>query len=262
MADEPLTDPDGPDILAGEYALGVLEGEELVAAQRQFLSDRDFADRVGWWRLKLANMAETAGEVEPSADVWPAILRRLDGLRPDEAGGSGMPIAKPTEHPLAPDVRTGFSGWSLGAAMAGAAALAAALTFVMVQPAVTPPATPVETQAPVTGDRLIAQLSSEDGRLTLAGYVDPRADELSLNLGGFAPGDEQATELWVVPAGGAPQSLGLVPASGTFARQLSEAERAALVEGASLAVTYEDETGAPHAAPTTEILLIGDLSRV
>ncbi len=75
--------------------------------------------------------------------------------------------------------------------------------------------------------------------------------------------DRNATRLvWVVPAGGVPQSLGLIPADGNFGRELTEAEAALLVEGALLAVTYEDSASAPHEAPTTTILLAGPLDEV
>ena len=253
MADPVDIEPGDEDTQAGEYALGVLEGEELVAAQRLFLSDRDFADRVRWWRYRLSCMSEAAGAFEPSADVWPAIERRLD----DDRGG-GMPTPAPLQKPAA----AGLPGWSLGVGMAAAAAAAAVLTFLLVQPAGGPQPVPVETPAPATGDRLIAQLASEDGALTLAGFVDPESGQLALNTAGFAPGEGQATELWVVPAGGAPQSLGLIPAAGNFERELTQAERTALVDGASLAVTYENATGAPHEAPTTDILVIGGLTSV
>lgn len=253
MAEMKDTDPTGPDITAGEYALGVLEGEELAAARQLYLADRAFADRVRWWELMIARSAEAAGEFEPSSDIWPAIERRL----PDQTGRA--PEALQAASPSPGETR---SRWSIGWAMAGAAAAAAVLTAILVQPAGGPPTAPVETAAPVGGDRLIAQLQSEDGALSLAGYVDPQAGQLAINIGGFAPGEGQATELWVVPAGGAPQSLGLIPASGTLQRELTAAERMALVDGASLAVTYEDATSAPHDAPSTDILLIGGLSSV
>lgn len=254
-------DPMGPDITAGEFALGVLEGEELVAAQRLYLSDRDFADSVRWWRYRLSCMSEAAGAFEPSADVWSAIERRLDGRVGGDGAGGGGSIPEPLHQPV-----TKPSRWGVGWAMAGAAAAAAALTFVLIRPAGTPDIVPVETPAPdptaTTGERLIAQLASEDGTLQLTGFVDPRAGQLALNASGFAPGEGQAAELWVVPEGGTPQSLGLIPASGTFDRDLTERERAALVEGASLAVTYEDASNAPHEAPSTEILVIGGLTSV
>lgn len=254
MPDADLPETDDRDLLAGEYALDVLEGEELALARRLFLADRDFAEQVRWWRLRLARMAEAAGEVLPSADVWPAIARRMA-----EAGdgSGGAPAVTALEHR-----KKGMSGRGIALAMAGSAAAAAMLTFVIVKPAVTPPVAPVETAAPASGERLIAQLQSEDGALQLAGFVDPQAGEIALSLSGFVPAEGQATELWVVPEGGAPQSLGLVPASGSFSRALTEEERAALIAGAALAVTYENADNAPHAAPTSDILVIGGLTEV
>lgn len=255
MDDNILPDPSGPDILAGEYALGVLEGAELAEAQRLMLADRDFAARVEWWRVRLGAMAEDAGEFAPSPEVWAAIERRLHDQTGSEGGAPAQPV------PLKSRTQAGLSGWNLGAAFAGVAAVAAALTFVFIQP---PPAStpgPAPTTA-APGERLIAQGQSEDGALTLAGLVDPADGTLQLNLAGFAPGEGQAPELWVVPEGGAPQSLGLIPAEGTFARDLTADEAEALLAGAALAVTYEDSASAPHDAPTSEILLIGGLSRV
>lgn len=245
--------PEGPEILAGEYALGLLEGEELVAAQRQMLADRDFASHVEWWNHRLACMAEAAGAIEPAAGIWPAIERRLDGERQD--GGDVPVLSRPAE-------ARGLSGWGLGAALAGTAALAAAITLAWVLPAGAPVGPGTEIPAPIEGERLIARMQSEDGTISLAGLVETGEREMSLTLAGFAPGEGQAAELWVVPAGGAPQSLGLIPASGNFVRELTEAEAQALAEGASLAVTYEAAADAPHAAPSTDILVIGGLTRV
>ena len=246
-------EPTGPEIIAGEYALGVLEGEELATAQRLFLSDRHFAELVDWWRYHLARMAEAAGEYEPSADVWPAIARQL-GTQTD-----GQAAPAELQRPQA----RGLSGWNLGAAMAGVAAIAAVATYTLTRPSGEMP-TPVETlaPAPAAGDRLIAQLGSEDGALSLSGLVDAQASRISLAIAGFAPGIGEAPELWVVPAGGAPQSLGRIPESGSFSRTLTQEERGLLVPGASLAVTYEDSGSIPNTAPTTDILLLGGLTEV
>lgn len=253
MAEVEGAEPVEPDITAGEYALGVLEGEELATAQRLYLADRTFADKVIWWRYRLTCMAEAAGEFEPSPDVWPAIERRLSEQRESDGFGT-LPLQRPAA--------TRLPAFRLGVGMAGAAAAAALLTFLLLQPAGGPPENPVETSAPLAGERLIAQLQSEDGMLTLAGFVDQQEGQLAVNLAGFDPGEGQATELWVVPEGGAPQSLGLIPSSGNFTRDLTASERASLIEGASLAVTYEDASNAPHEAPTTDILVIGGLTSI
>ena len=253
MAEGDITDPEDREVLAGEYALRVLEGEELASAQRLYLSDVRFAEQVEEWRLRLARMAEAAGAIAPSAAVWPAITRRLDYLATSEATPPGS-LIRPE--------RKRFSLWNLGAAMGGAAAAAAAVTALVIQPQSVPPVAPTETSAPAAGERLVAQIQSEDGELALAGFVDPQASQIAVSLTGFAPGQGQATELWVVPEGGAPQSLGLVPASGTFERELTTAERASLTEGAALAVTYENAATAPHTAPGSDILVIGSLTSI
>ena len=250
MAKPDTTSGGERDVLAGEYALGVLEGEELSAAQQLMLADRDFAEQVRWWNYRLARMAEEAGSVEPGEDVWPAIARRL---RSDD----GTPAALEPDKP-----RSGrFSSWNLGAGMAIAAAAAAVVTFIVVTPrgAVEQPA-PAPTLAPQ--QRLVAQLQSADGAISLAGLVEPQAGRISLNIAGLQPASDQAPELWVVPSDGVPRSLGRIPQAGSFSRELTEQERSLLLPGSALAVTYEDSASIPHPAPTTEILALSALSEV
>lgn len=254
-----MPEPEGPegadaDIRAGEYALGVLEGEDLAVAQRAMLADRTFAERVRWWRYRLNRMAEAAGAIEPSPEVWPAIERRLP--EPHERDGSAAP------QPLARPPVTGLRGWSLAAALASTAAAAATVVLLFVQPPPPRQEAPADVASAASGQRLVAQVQSEDGSLSLAGLVEPDSRRLALNITGFAPAEGQAAELWVVPEGGAPRSLGLIPGSGAFRRVLTAAEIDQLVEGASLAVTYEDAGSAPHEAPSSDILVIGALSRV
>ncbi len=193
MADQDDIDPSGPDILAGEYALGVLEGDELAVARRLFLADRDFAERVRWWELIIARSAEAAGEYEPSTDVWPAIERRLPTLS-DRTPGRLQAATPPT---------TGKSSsrWTVGWAMAGAAAAAAVLTAIVIQPArsVRPPR---QSKPPRQsgGDRLIAQLQSEDGVLSLQpDMFDPQAGQLAINISGFTPARDRPASFGSCP---------------------------------------------------------------
>ena len=79
MANETDIPSDDPFITAGEYALGVLEGEDLVAARRALLADRSFIDAVAWWDMRFAAMAEAGGALRPSDGVWRAIEARLTG---------------------------------------------------------------------------------------------------------------------------------------------------------------------------------------
>lgn len=255
-----MADPVNPiggerDVLAGELALGVLQGEERTAAQQLLLADRDFAAQVRWWNYRLACMAEEAGAVDVGEDLWPAIVRRL------AASPGGVPLEEPVQpSPIAP---RRFSGWSLGGAMAGAAAAAAVVTLMLVRPQ--PETVEAPAQPPVSapaGERLVAQLQGAQGAFTLAGLVETEAARISLNISGLAPQEGAAPELWVVPEGGAPISLGRIPAQGTFDRALTPAEQAVLIPGSALAVTYEDTETIPNDAPGGEILAVSPLSEV
>lgn len=241
-------------ILAGEYALRVLEGEDLVDAQRRVLADPEFADAVEWWQSLLAAMAEDAAPIAPSPRMWPAIEARQEGR--NDLGGTPVALrqARPSNAP---------SGWSMALAGTGVAAMVAAAFIAMPGTIVTPvPIDPATPSAVQPADQLIAQIASEDGAITLAGRIDPATGRLALSTGGFASDADIAPELWVIPAGGTPVSLGLIPADGIFARYLTPAERGLLVPGATLAVTMEDRGGAPHGAPTSDVVVAGALAQV
>ena len=260
------TDPDDPVILAGEYALGVLEGSELANAQRRYLADSGFAYAVEWWQYRLGQLGETVDGVAPSSLVWPAIAARLAAQEQDigqivSTGGR----------------RAGLSGWALGGALATSAAAAAALVLWLHNPAPslvpvapTPQQTqtvaqaqPQPTQAFEAGPQLIVQARDEDGR-QLVSRIIPDRDKLIGRVEGLQPDNPEthSAELWVVPADGQPRSLGLIPSAGDFSRDLSAREARLLTEGATLAVTIEPRTGAPHDAPTTPILLSAPLAKL
>ena len=251
MAEEQITPDEERGVLAGEYALGVLEGEELAAARRLVLSDRGFAELVRWWEDRLAVMAEDAVAQAPSDRVWPAIERRL-----------GLQTADPA--PQTMGRATGLSGAKLWGALAAAAAAAAAITLLVVNPGARPPApapTPQETQL-ASATRFVANAQSEDGSIRLAGLVEPDSSSLQVRVEGLAPGEGQAAELWAVPEGGAPRSLGTIPADGIVSLDLAAAQRSALGTGAALAITYEDRASIPNDAPTSDILIVGPLTEI
>jgi anti-sigma-K factor RskA len=255
MAD-PVDMDDGRRDLAGEYALGVLEGDELAAAQRLMLSDRHFAEQFHWWAHRLAGMAEEAAARAPSDQVWPAIERRLDSPADDR-------IAPTPARPAfaASAAPRGFSGWQIAGAMAGAAAVATAFTLLVGDPR-RGPVESIPAQVESAEARLVAQLQSDDRSISLASMVEQQTGRISINISGLEPGIDRAPELWIVPGDGVPRSMGRIPESGRFSRYLTELERQFLVAGSTLAVTYEDPATIPHTAPTTEIIVSAKLAPI
>ena len=69
----------------------------------------------------------------------------------------------------------------------------------------------------------------------------------------------KAHELWALPEGGAPVSLGLMPHTGDHHRVLTATQRAALAKSKQIAVSLEPDGGSPTGTPT-EVLLAAPLS--
>lgn len=249
MAEAEDIPPFDPFILAGEYVLGVLEGEELADARRAILADSNFVEAVEWWEFRLGAMGEAAGNFVPSPGVWRGIEARIQA---EEAANDDTPT---------PMVPKRLSQSSMAALFGGAALAIAGLVFFVA----TPRTTVVPDQPPVVavpGDQLIAQLQDEESGRKLAGRIDVDNNRLALNISGLEAEAGQTPELWVIPAGGAPVSLGAIPETGNFDREIDAAEARLLVAGSTLAVTFEDDTGVRHETPTMPILLAGTLDQV
>lgn len=214
-------EPENLDLLAAEYALGTLRG----AARRSFERRRrrePFVDRrVTAWEERFALLALRLRPVTPSADVWPALQRRI---------GSG-------------------SRGTLRA-LAAAIALVAVLGFgwVVWQEFRPPLAT--------------AEFASASGETLWHVELAARGDRLEVaTLGKPAVPDARARELWALPEGGAPVSLGLMPASGDARLSLDARQRAALNAAANIAVSDEPAGGSPTGAPTGDVLYIAAIVR-
>ncbi|MDI1296645.1 MAG: anti-sigma factor [bacterium] len=226
--DDPLTPEQAQSALAAELVLGLLDGAERAGALRLQLADPAFADAVKAWEARLAPLHGEWAEVVPHDAVWDAVAARI-----------GDPAAD----------RRALQRWRGGAMLSGA--LAAGLAAILVlRPDAPPPAPAAVAVAQMVG--------AADGPVLLARY-DPAAGQLRLRVAGMTDGP-LAPELWVIPVGGAPVSLGGVPRSGQAAMGMSAAQRAMLVEGATLAVTMEPTVGMPHAAPSSAPVAAGKIS--
>ncbi|UVI39544.1 anti-sigma factor [Qipengyuania spongiae] len=247
MNDRIDLDEDDPRILAGELALGVLEGEELARARRLQLEDRDFAREVECWEYRLGGMSEAAGQFAPSSSVWPAILARIDAEATE----------RPEALPLPPASR-----WNLAALAASAIMALAGVLFFLAAPRTPVPQPQQQPAAEALQSQLVVQLRDEQTGRSLVAAVGIESGRLALRVADLKPGDGQRPELWAIPEGGTPVSLGPIPSSGSFKRALSEAETRLLVPGSTLAVTFEDDLVQRHESPTLPILLSGPLDRI
>ena len=77
------------ELLAAEYALGVLAGTERMAVEQRVTRDRGFARLVSDWELRLAPWAAESSEVAPSPQVWDRIASALP-TQPQSGGACGI----------------------------------------------------------------------------------------------------------------------------------------------------------------------------
>jgi anti-sigma-K factor RskA len=75
-------------------------------------------------------------------------------------------------------------------------------------------------------------------------------------VGRVPPAAGKSYELWALPRGGAPVSLGLLPGAGRAERSLSEPQRTALLAADKVAVSVEPLGGSPTGSPTGPIVIV------
>jgi len=71
------TKPDEFNTLAAEYALRLLEGNELEAANLRYQNEPDFAQAVRMWEVRFSGLADTIEETPPSPATKQALFQRL-----------------------------------------------------------------------------------------------------------------------------------------------------------------------------------------
>ncbi|PAX06853.1 anti-sigma factor [Sphingomonas lenta] len=236
--------PEERSVLAGEFALGVLDGPERAQALRLLVADPGFAREVERWREHFAVWFAEFGEVEPDPGLEERILGALPGGAANDDAGRAVRL------------------WR---AVAGGASLAAAglLAALLLQPErAAPPAPP--RPAPAAPAPLVAALDptpDAGGTLDapLAAVFDRATGTLTLASAVDVPAG-RAAELWTIAGDGVPRSLGVL---GTGNRLTVRPEaRGRLAAGVVLAVSVEPPGGSPTGSPTGPVVATGALSAV
>jgi anti-sigma-K factor RskA len=221
-----MSESEDRDLLAAEYVLGTLEGEEAREAARLLESDAAFAASVRQWEARLAPLAAGVAPVAPPAELW-ARIAASTGV----AAGEVVPLA----------FRRRLRVWQGGAglALAVAASLAA---FIVLRPA--PPAR-VAVLAPISGGVPVLLATEQAGGVLV---IQPS--------GAIAVPSDRDLELWALAKGETrPRSLGVLPASG---RRLV----AALAPDTQLLVSLEPRGGSPTGQPTGPVVYGGTITAV
>jgi len=215
------------DRLAAEHVLGTLRGPARRRFERLCAESAAARRAVHRWEDDWSVLSRSLRPIQPSERVWANVSRRLFGAR------SAAPR---------------MSRWRTWQLAAAASLIAVALIVALVVHQQQPP---LQTLA-VLGTDSAHPLWRIERRTQLAA--------LTIRVVGPVqrlPG--KAYELWALPRGGAPVSLGLLPAGGTYERTLNSAQRAALLAADKVAVSVEPAGGSPTGSPTGPVVIVASL---
>lgn len=235
------------DPLAGEFALGLLEGDERAAAVRRLLAEPGFAADVEWWRTQFAALFD----LWPEHDAPPQLAARVETSLDALTRQSGRATDGVTT------LRSGArSPWPWLAAASSAIA-ACLLLFIAVEPRSAPPVSqPIPAARP--SSVLVAMLG--DAKSPVAAVYDPATGALRVAAGPGVP-DARVAQLWVIGGDGVPHSLGLLAARPTVLATRG-ADRGRIAPGATLAISIEPLGGSPTGLPTGPVVATGVVARV
>lgn len=220
------------DMLASEYALGTLYGLARKRFERLMHDDADLRRTVMEWQERLAPIAQAIAPITPPDRLWRNIESRIQSNQPR------------------------VSIWQSLNFWRGFALAASAVAFTMLLYTGLAPQRDLQTA-------YVAVLANEQHQpMMVVQYVKGQR-ELSVNI--VAPqaiADDRSLELWSLPEGGAPKSLGLVPAAGKAAVKLVIERAGDMPNVPALAVSLEPKGGSPTGAPTGPVLFSGPLLRL
>ena len=218
-----------------EFVLGTLTAEERAGLRREMETDPRLGDTVLRWEDWLAGLNDVIPEVEPGADIWPRIERRL---RPETVG----PVADLT---LA--LRRARARWRAATRTFGALAAGLALFI----------STEWLKPQPIS---YLAVINRTGDLPALIVRVDTASETVTIRSVSAETPADRVLQLWYVAAGQAPRSIGLLDRPETRVA-LPPAAREGDLTGATWAVSVEPKGGSTTGAPTGPVVYSGKLIR-
>lgn len=237
------------DALAVRYVLGTLRGPARTRLERVAESDAELRHRIAAWERALEPLLETLPTVAPRPQVWEQVRTQL-----------GHRLAQESPTRLVPPHQNGW--WNSLAFWRGAAVVAGAFATVLLVTLIS-----LRGETPVTAltepgmIAVLADAATHQPMLLVS--ATQGADELVIqNIGAAAPASEKSLELWALPPGAPPRSLGVLADGGRIRLRLAAPVDQALSAIPALAVSLEPRGGSPTGQPTGPVLYSGAIVRL
>jgi anti-sigma-K factor RskA len=232
----PLSSSD--DLRCAEYVLGILDAAERRQIEQALQRDPQLAASVASWENRLMPLNEDIGEIAPPPHVWTRIQSEL-GFAPAQP-------PRPRVR-LWDDVRL-WRWIGIGSSLAALALAVLSILPLREEPAV--------VSAP--GSYKVASIVREGGTAGWSAVIDAgRARMVVVPATSTSIAANRSVELWLIPPGAKPVSLGVIATDRTTIVSLPQARLALLNAQAVLAVSLEPRGGSPTGQPTGPVLAKG-----
>lgn len=237
------------DRLAASHAVGTMRG----GARRRFetLAREQAPIRAAAlaWQGRLASMTEVQPALAPDPAVWLRIQNILDGEKEQRAMAAQRLTA-----PVSPPA-SARGGWFANLQLWRGASLAGALATVLAVVVGLDLKHQLDTAPAV---QYVAVLANDKAAPSMLVTFDPKNQQLVLQrLGDFKEGSDKSLQLWALPPGGKPRSLGVMSDAPALKLTAAESEVQAVP---ALAISLEPRGGVPSdGGPTGPVLFSGPL---
>lgn len=223
--------PQEDQLVAAEYALGVLSGAERTATERRLAREPAFARLVSAWEERLAPLAAEIEGISPPPDVWGRIAAAL-----------------PSQSETRPGLWSSLAFWRAFGLVSALAAVCLALVIYF---------------GAFNGREPLVAALDGGGHHHFVATVDGTRTTIAVMPAAFASGGNgRVPELWLIPSDGKPRPLGLLRANGAVTIALPPALSKLAARNSVLAVSLEPPGGSPTGRPTGPVIATGKLENL
>lgn len=231
------------DLHHAEYVLGVLDADARAAVEQEMRNNPQAATTVALWQRQLTPLADDIDAVAPAPYVWARIH--------DALGLATTPAALPRLHPSLWENLRLWRWLGIGASVVASACLVVMFAL----PRVT------TTPSTINAGYMAATITQDNGVTGWTATMDlqhARMIVVPATPAAFARG--RTPELWLIPSGGKPISLGVIARDKPTSIALRTELLTRLSAQALLAVSIEPSGGSPTGQPTGPVVAKGAIS--
>ncbi len=234
-------DNDDDSLRYAEYVLGVLDADARAAVAQEIQTTDEAAAAVALWQRRLTPLAQEVAAVEPAAYVWARILSALQlsapaPVQPRKGLWDNLPL---------------WHWIGIGASFVAAASIVLMVTYPRLPPA------PVT----VSVGYMVSAIQQDNGVTGWTATMDLQHSRMVVvPATPVVLAQGRAPELWLIPVGQKPISVGMITREKPTTLALAPALLAQLGPTAMLAVSVEPVGGSPTGQPTGPVIGKGAIS--